>query len=402
MTIMIFGTIILVLVAGMAFYHYLQGFFSAMMSAVLAILAGVVAVSYHEQVAAAVFAGPMPNYAHATALVGLFAAVYVFARLLTDRIVPGNVRLPVLVDKIAAGAAGFIAGVYAAGILALAAQLLPVGPSVTGYSRYEIVNREVNGVRVTGKYQLQDLTVYDELKSDSMEPGQSSSLVPIPADDILLGTVSYLSNGGSLAGDRKLSDVHPSYPDELFGQRLGPAKGGDVAFDKPSLPPLSVMAAYQGKQFLSNPEDFELKIVRGGHAPVVNVSGDDVPLVVRVIMDAGSNGSYAFNMGSIRLVVAGKNYIPVGSVQRGEVMLMTRPDDILFTEGRKAIDLLFMVEGSALPPQEGTNKRILPAGAFIEARRGARASLAGFDISDSLPADSSRVGIIEKDKNTQR
>ena len=80
---MLFGIIILILVAGIAFYHYLQGFFSSMISATLAVLAALVAVSYHEQVGWSLFGSTIPGYATATALVGLCAYIRVCA--LADR-----------------------------------------------------------------------------------------------------------------------------------------------------------------------------------------------------------------------------------------------------------------------------------------------------------------------------
>ena len=122
---MIFGTIILVLLAGVAFYHYVQGFFSAMISAVLALLAAMVALSYHEVLAEGLLAPHMPNAAHALALTLIFAATYLILRMVIDRLVPGNIRLNVLVEKIGAGVCGLLAAIFSVGILALAAQMLP-------------------------------------------------------------------------------------------------------------------------------------------------------------------------------------------------------------------------------------------------------------------------------------
>ena len=48
---MIFSIIILALIVAIAFIHYTQGFFSSMISMVLAILAARLAVGYHENVA---------------------------------------------------------------------------------------------------------------------------------------------------------------------------------------------------------------------------------------------------------------------------------------------------------------------------------------------------------------
>ena len=53
---MVFGMIMLVLVAAVAFYQYIQGFFSAMISCVLAIMAALIAVASHEPVAESLLA----------------------------------------------------------------------------------------------------------------------------------------------------------------------------------------------------------------------------------------------------------------------------------------------------------------------------------------------------------
>ena len=195
---------------------------------------------------------------------------------------------PSLPTRSVALAFGVIAGIFAAGILVLTAELLPIGPSIAGYARYALVDREVYSVKVPGKYQLQDLTITGELKGDTMEAGQSSGLAPIPVDDMLLGTVQFLSNGGSLAGEQTLASVHPSYPDELFGHRLGPYKGGDVIVDHAAgAVGLTVGATYNGKAFLppnSNPEDFELKAIRNG-------AGGDSGTNVLLVSEASSGKS---------------------------------------------------------------------------------------------------------------
>ncbi len=390
---MIFGMIILALVAGVAFYHFVQGFFSAMISAVLVLICAMVAVSYHEPLAEAVFASVMPNFAHAVALVGLFAVPYVVLRMATDRLVPGNIRIPVIVDKVGAAVFGVIAGVLATGVLAIAAQLLPMGPDLAGYGRYATADREVTSIKVPGKYQRQDLMVYGEMTADSLEPGRSSGLFPLEVDDMTLTLASHLSSG-SLAGDRSLTSVHPAYLDELFGQRLGPAKGADVQISKGSMTVVSDV--YTTKAVLDRPEDFEAKIIRGNRTAAVTVPENSLPVVVRATVEGSGGKNNGFNMGSVRLVVGNKNFYPIGSYQRGQVMLLTRPDDTLYVEGRGPVDFVFMVEADLMPESEG--HRVMPAGSYIEVHRGSRASLEGKALASSPTSDSSKVGIVEKKK----
>ena len=54
-----------------------------------------------------------------------------------------------------------------------------------------------------------DRMVIDELKNDDLVKEPESLLLPV--DDIVLGTVKHLSNGGSLAGRAPFESVHPDW-----------------------------------------------------------------------------------------------------------------------------------------------------------------------------------------------
>src|SRR4051812_24831981 len=139
---MILSVIIILLVAGVAYFHYAQGFFSATISATIAVLSAALAVGYHEVVVYGLLKGKMADYAHAFVLVGLFALSYIILRTLFDKLVPGNIRLPVIADRVGGGVMGLIAGIFTAGIFALAAESLPFGPAVGGYTRYPVDTHE--------------------------------------------------------------------------------------------------------------------------------------------------------------------------------------------------------------------------------------------------------------------
>src|SRR5258706_2472964 len=134
---MIFSLFVIVFVGIIAYWHYLQGFFSAAISAILAIIAALVAVGFQEEIVSMV-AGKMNDQANAIALVVLFAITYGLLRVIFDKAIPGNVRFPVLLDRVGAPIMGVIAGLFAVGIVAIAAQTLPFGPSIAGYQRYPI------------------------------------------------------------------------------------------------------------------------------------------------------------------------------------------------------------------------------------------------------------------------
>ena len=127
---MIFTIIIIVAVAGIAFFHYVQGFFSAAISAMIAVLSAVLSLGLHESVVESLLGGKAAGMANSMVLMMLFAAIYLGLRIAFDMLVPGNVRLPVILDKVGAGVMGLVAAIFSTGVLAVAAQELPLGPEV--------------------------------------------------------------------------------------------------------------------------------------------------------------------------------------------------------------------------------------------------------------------------------
>lgn len=392
---MLFGMIMLVLVAAVAFYQYVQGFFSAMISCVLAILAALIAVAYHEPLAESLLAKPLPAQAHAVALVVIFALAYVLMRLLADKLVTGNVRFSILVDKVGAGAFGLLAAVFTVGVLAIAAQTLPFGPSIGGYSRFPLVNRpEVSLRNLPRQLYNTNMGVWDELEHDRYDSASTSSMFPLPLDSAVLGLTSYVSAGGSLAGDRSFAQVHPDYATELFGNRLAqPFDGGGVLYSSGSNG-VTVSQVYTSKSVLDNPEDIEMGAVRGEHSVAVTSEGA-TPVVVRVTFP----GSTVLTAAAVRLVVKGKDdYVdcyPVGSYQHGERLMLTRPDDPMLVDPGPSVDFVFMVDSESLIKSEDSTLR-LPRGTFLEAKEAARVDLSNKEISPTVPGGSESVGVLTK------
>jgi hypothetical protein len=222
---MVFSIIMIFLVGAIAYFHYVQGFFSATLSAVFATIAAVVAVGWHESVVESLLAGRYADQANAMAVCVMFGVVYLVLRLVTDKFVYGNVRLPVLADKIGAGVMGVIVGLLATGVISYAAQSLPMPPTVAGYGRMDIAG-ERSGFAVPplpGKQQSRDGYVYDEIAADALTGQQSGMFLPV--DEFVLGAVSMMSEG-SLARAQPVKRVHPDWLLELFGQRLGIQPGG--------------------------------------------------------------------------------------------------------------------------------------------------------------------------------
>ena len=161
-------------------------------SAIIAVLAAALAVSYHEPIVTGLLGGKFADQAPGMTLCILFAVIYLVIRTLADKFVPGNLRMPVLAEKIGAGLMGIVAGLFAGGIVAIAAQSLPFGSSVGMFSRYE--TSDSRDVRLPTSGQSEDTFVYGELKDPDLEKNRAEDRhsLWVPADEIVLATVQRL------------------------------------------------------------------------------------------------------------------------------------------------------------------------------------------------------------------
>ena len=391
---MIFSIATIVLVAIVAYFHYTQGVFSATLSAILAAVAGVFAIAYHETLAATLLRGRAAGYLLPMVLVVLFAALYLIPRILFDRFVPGNVRVPVAMDKVGAGLMGLVAGFFAVAVVAVAAQELPFGPDIAGYSRYPLALRAIV-TRQPGRQAL-DTEIPEELKVPRLEPDKAQHLI-LPVDDWLMATVAHLSDGGSLAGAVPLQEAQPQYLDTLFGQRLGVQLGAKTtvlnlgAIQQVTVPKEGVaveadLPQVEGALPEVRPSDKLPATARPGPGNAF--------LVVRTIF--GFEASDPDNLlrlspASARVVVGGKNYFAVGSLQDARVLVRNDAGDPMFipfppqqageADGR-GIDLVFEVPKADLLAGGGSPK--VAEGVFLEVKRWARVDLSGRPALPSL------------------
>ncbi len=393
---MIFSIIIILSVGLVAYFHYTQGFFSATLSAMIAIMAALVAISYHETVVRMLLKGKMADVADSMVLCMIFAVTYLVLRTLFDAAIPGNVRTPSIVDKIGAGLMGFVAGVFVLGIFAIAVQKLPFGPTLSflGYSRYATTdNRNVIVAPSEGNHQMLDAVVHDELidtaiTGDADSRGKQKGLM-LPVDEWVLATAYHISNGGSLAGDHTLASVHPDLLQEIYGERLGQQEGarrsalnfgtgenvslGGV-FSVPALP------AADG-EVKDLRQDFkipaEIKSDRASQILVVRVN-------VRSQASDDSDGFFRFSTGSIHLVSHSTDYYPIGILENAHTVLIQKPDDFLFTKGDSSIDLVFKVDNDVFVGGKPNNT--VADGTFVSVKRFGLVNLAGETISETIPA----------------
>ncbi len=386
---MLLAVIIILLVAAIAYYHYAQGFFSSLISAISAVLAAAVAVGLHETLEQQVSRGRFADESTAAALVVLFAAVYLVLRLIFDAAVPGNIRVAVWLEKGGAAVLGLVAGIFATGVAAIAAQAMPFGPTIAYYSRYAVESHDQVVVSIPGQ-RSQDSSTTDELVGDAFLPENKQSLL-LPVDDIVLGTVAHLSDGGSLAGKRPLKSIHPNYLDELFGQRLGIQVGAKrTAINKEELQQVRVIGVYDEQGTLPQVDGVYSGVRSLKVDPVLSPGSKQIALVVRIVFTpdaADKDHLVRFSCGSIHLVANGKDYYPVGTIEGGKTVYRNKPDDFLFldtTEGDRGADLLFLLDRADLQAEPGKPAKVgseLPPGVFISVKRLANIDLGGMKLA---------------------
>lgn len=360
---MVFNIIIVLLVGLVVFFHYVQGFFSATLSAMITVIAAAMAISYHEPVVNTLLKGKMADDAHGMVLCMIFAVTYLVLRTLFDSFIPGNVQTPNVVDKIGAALMGLVAGVFSVGIFAIAVQSLPFDPAMSylGSSRYALSdNRKVILPVAEGKPML-DTHIDNEMLDGTFDPQKEKSLW-LPVDDLVLATMSHLSDGGSLAGDRPLASVHPDYLQELFGERLGIETGARrTALMANGNDPINVTGLFTAATLPA--QDAVIKDLRpAGYTPAFKSPVKPGPgqqlLIVRINVSSGASDDadtiFRFSTGSIHLVGTAsdgkfKDFYPIGTLYNSSLLLMDKPDDFLFVKAGDSIDAVFMVDQSVLP-----------------------------------------------------
>jgi hypothetical protein len=414
---MVFNLLVIVLVGVVAYFHYLQGLFSAMLSAVFAVTAALLAIGYHELLVESFLGGKFADYAYGIGLVVIFATVYIVLRLIADKLIPGNVQYPLWVDRIGAIAMGAIAGVCGVGVLAIAAQALPLGGSIAMFERYPVAWNKEAPMRVGSTF-TQQMATFDQVDSEKFVKNESSRLM-LPADTLVLALAGHVSGeGASLGTGRPLTSIHPDYLQELFGQRIGVQLGAKQTAMAESV---QVAGIYTAGGF---PQDDQERWERDGAGVGIRQAKVEPPpadlptalkaapehmlLVVRVKLDTGSTdektGMVSFGPGSARLVIKRRsenrfeNFYPLGTLESGRVVLRNAPDDYLFAPGGKAVDLVYEVptEDATEPRTDKAAPMKLAAGTLFEFKRMARVKLGGKAIKSGVEDSGGVVEVVRK------
>ncbi len=127
-----------VLVLTIVAFQVTQGLFSAMITAVLAVLCAAFALNVYPALGEAFFYdGRFAQYADAVSLLALFVLPLLAVRLGLDLLVRRNIDAGVWGDRIGGGAFGLLAAMVLVGVVLIVMQMLPFGASVLGYRPYD-------------------------------------------------------------------------------------------------------------------------------------------------------------------------------------------------------------------------------------------------------------------------
>ncbi|HQY87881.1 MAG TPA: hypothetical protein PK402_04430 [Tepidisphaeraceae bacterium] len=381
---MLFNFLVVVLVGAIAYYHYAQGMLSSMISMVIAMFAAAIAIGYHESFMG-MASNRLPESALAIIVVVLFAITYILPRLVFDKIVPGNVRVPLVMDKIIAGVCGIIAALSAVGVLAVAFQSMPWSETPAFVpSRLEHAGTQTVTVTPSpGKREID--AEFNEVKKDPPASDDDVGLW-IPADRFVIGLVSHQSDQGALAGDRPFRSIHPNFLMQLYMGRLGIETGGQRTVSNLGKNPELRLA--EGDALFAPPGDFpqldaEVDQIRKRNLDErISSNGNDILFVVRVnISWAAVDGDrlFRFSPGAIRILANGKDYHPIGTLEDAKLFISNRIDDFVFAKPPQntaaGIDLVFRIprDDFATPTTETT--LTIKEGVVLEVKRLARLDL---------------------------
>lgn len=397
---MILSILAILLVLGITYFHWVQGLFSAAISMALALLASAMAIGMHESVGTSLLGGSLPDYANGIAACAIFAAVYGIGRILFDMLVPGNVAIPFYMDKVGAGACGLVAGIFSVGTMMLAAQMMPFGTSIAGFSRYPIADtKQVNAPNNRGRQTDAEVTGALEIEGNATAPAETArqNLI-LPVDSMVLNFATFQSSDGSLAGDVELADRHPDLLKELFLARVGMETGAKrTALNISGKKEVSV-----SKLFTAPPlpqVDSEIKEMRHPNFNVdktLKPTPNEMLLVVRTRISSSASDkdkNFRVSTGAVRLVAGKEAYYPVGTLYHpGNVVMANRVDDYIVVNASSdaEVDFVFVVpKASFLEDPAAKDGLKAKDGSFVEVKRFARVDLSGVEVAGSLDAPTS-------------
>lgn len=300
---MLFSIVVALMVILIAAFWAYQGFFSAVIMFFEALVAALLAFALFEQLHD-LWAGSIGDgLGLPLAFMLIFMASLVSMRLMTDKLIPNNVSLPLYVDRAGGAIAGFFTGLILVGSALVAIQMLPLGSSVLGFERWQ----------VHAKGPQQGL------------PFQESFF--FQPDAFVVGAANMLSTG-RFGGANPFVQAKCDYLQDLYAARAAPQPEARFAVPEDSLVILAYWDMPQIDHVTQRDEGGRLVREFASHPPT---DGRNKFLVCRVRLDPKAaheekREEIRFRVPQFRLV--GPRPGPAGSTAKPAVYLACGMSDI--------------------------------------------------------------------------
>jgi len=144
---MVISIVFIALLFAVAVIQSGQGLFNALIMAVLTVCCAAAALGTHEWVAGQIASLWKPEYAYAIALGVTFGIPLLILRIIFDKAIRRDCIVPVTVGRVGGGICGLVTALTIAGIAALCVQMMPIGESIFGFSRFSMATRSDQGAQ---------------------------------------------------------------------------------------------------------------------------------------------------------------------------------------------------------------------------------------------------------------
>lgn len=182
---MIANIFLIIFLLAMILWWATQGFFSALLHLGITIAVGAIAIAIWEPLVLGFLVYRIPDYAWTVGLLGPFILLLIIFRLLSDKLVKGNVHVQGLLGQALGGFCGLLSGGITAGLTIIAMGFMPMGPGgVGGLVPYATANGQVVPSSPAPWIAVDKMTYgfYSFLSSGSFSPWSGASLAVYAPD----------------------------------------------------------------------------------------------------------------------------------------------------------------------------------------------------------------------------
>lgn len=328
--------VIVVILATVIFVYLKSTLIKSFVILISALVASTVAMSFFETLAKLVIGyGYGGEWVPGAIFLIVFALVFAILNAIGDQFAPADLYFGDFPDRAARSLVGAFAGFVIAGVILIAAAMMPIGTKWP----YERFNAEGGSVRPT-------------------EPDKSLIL---NADGFVAGFASWVSQG-SMAGKKSLALFHPDFVSEIHLNRIGK---DDNNLSMAGADAISIKAAWDANsELISETDKQPLSAAVGTRRVIVRAAIDG-----RVIQEGGAlsdTGILAFTLAQFRLICkdkdsagdlkgSGEIIYPVGIIKKANIVEEKKyAEDIIversgFDGGEKMLDLVFNVPVDKTP-----------------------------------------------------